>query len=489
MQQLARTTARNSLLIMIAQIAIKLLSFAFTVLIVRQLGATEFGQYAAIAAFGSIFLFIGDLGLSPFLVREVARLRDTPGGTAQICSLYSTVLSLRLLLSLLGVTLMLAAAWLTGRPAAMIGALALNGLSMLLYGAQGTSEAMLAGYERLDLPARARVVYQLLFVALGGAALVGGLGYYGLIGATLIGVITLTLLCLRAAARLGLQLGRPAPGRYVALIRASVPFGVVAFTLGLSYKFDSVLLNLFHGDAATGYYNAAYSLVFSTIFLSNAINTALYPSLTRQAAADARAVPLVYGRVIRYLLVIGLPLAVGGAFLAPRIVPFLYGDGYLPAIPALQVVIWVVPLMFLSEFLGYAVIVSGQEGRVARSVLLSTGTNVALNLALVPRSGLMAAAAMTVVTELFLVSQYLWLLRDDLRSVPWGDALLRPAAAALLMGCCVLLLDTLPLLLVVGIGAAFYGGLLLLLGVLGPDEWRFVRSLRRATPGIKGGPA
>jgi O-antigen/teichoic acid export membrane protein len=489
MQQLARTTARNSLLVMLAQVAIKLLSFAFTVLIVRQLGASEFGQYAAIAAFGSVFLFIGDLGLSPFLVREVARLRDAPDGDAQISALYGTVLSLRLLLSLLGVALMLVAAWLTDRPAAMIGALALNGLSMLLYGAQGTSEAVLAGYERLDLPARARVVYQLLFVALGGAALVGGLGYYGLIYATLVGVITLTLLCMRAAARLGVRVGRPAPQRFAPLIRASIPFGVVAFTLGLSYKFDSVLLSIFHGDTVTGYYNAAYSLVFSTVFLSNAINTALYPSLTRQAAADARSVPLVYGRVIRYLLVIGLPIAVGGAFLAPRIVPFLYGDEYLPAIPALQLVIWVVPLMFLSEFLGYAVIIGGREGRVARSVLVSTGANVALNLALVPRIGLMAAAVMTVVTELILVGQYLWLLRDGMRQVPWGSTLLRPAAAALLMGGCVLLLDALPLLLVVAIGAALYGGLLLLLGVLGPDEWRFVRGLRGPAPSVEGGPA
>jgi len=488
MQQLARNIARNSALVMAAQIAIKLLSFGFTVLIVRRLGVDEFGQYAAVAAFGSLFLFIGDLGLSPYLVREVARLRDTPEGPARINQLYGTVLWLRLALSLAGVSLMLVVAWLTGRPLIMIGALALNALGMLLYALQGTSEALLAGHERLDIPAGARVIYQITFVVLGGLALLLGLGYYGLIYATLIAIVVLTILCGRGVLRLGVRPGPPARQLWPGLILAGLPFGIVAFTLGLSYKFDSVLLNIFHGDAETGYYNAAYSLVFSTVFLSNAINTALFPSLTRQAVADPRSVPQIYGRVIRYLLLIGLPIAVGGSFLADRIIPFLYEGGYERAIPALRVIIWVVPLMFLSEFLGYAVIIGGQERKVVRSVLFSTSINVALNLALVPRFGLGAAAIMTVVTELVLVCQYLWLLRADMAVVPWGHALARPAAAALLMGGCVLLLHALPLLLVVALGALLYGGLLLLLGVIGPEEFRFVRALRRE-PHVEGGPA
>jgi O-antigen/teichoic acid export membrane protein len=486
MQHLAQKIARNSAATISAQLVIKLISFAFTVLIVRHLGASAFGQYAAVAAFGTMFLFIGDLGLSPYLVREVARLRDLPGSEQRARELFGAVLWLRVALSLAAVALMLLVAWLSGRPLVMLGALAINAVSMVLYGVQGTSEAVLAGYERLDITAGARVVYQIVFVTLGGAALAVGTGYYGLLGATLAAVVVLTTICVRAAVSLSGRPGGPARASWPALLRASLPFGVVAFTLGLSYKFDSVLLNIFHGDAVTGYYNAAYGLVFSTVFLSNAINTALYPSLTRQTAADPGAAPAVYGKVIGYLLMIGLPIAVGGSFLADRIVPFLYGDGYGPAIPALRLVIWVVPLMFLSEFLGYAVIIEGRERYVARSVLISTVVNVALNLALVPRFGLMAAAVMTVLTECVLVVQYLWLLRQNTAQVPWEQALFRPAAAALMMGVLVLMLGHLPLPLVVAAGAAVYGGLLVGLGVVGSDEWRFVRGLRRGANPSRG---
>ncbi|MES4792645.1 MAG: flippase, partial [Chloroflexota bacterium] len=84
---------------------------------------------------------------------------------------------------------------------------------------------------------------------------------------------------------------------------------------------------------------------------------------------------------------------------------------YLPAVPVLQIVIWAVPLMFASEFLGYMVVVQGKESRVARAVLLSTSLNVALNILLIPRFGFIAAAIMTVLTEAVLVGQYLWFLR------------------------------------------------------------------------------
>ena len=77
MQQFSRIVARNSAFGMAAQLTIKVLSFGFTVLIVRQLGAADFGQYAAVLAFGGLFVFVADLGLSPYAVREVARWRDT----------------------------------------------------------------------------------------------------------------------------------------------------------------------------------------------------------------------------------------------------------------------------------------------------------------------------------------------------------------------------------------------------------------------------
>jgi O-antigen/teichoic acid export membrane protein len=479
MRHFSHVVARNSAFGMAAQMAIKLLSFGFSVLIIRNLGAEDYGQYAAVLAFGAMFVFLADLGLSPYTVREVARWRDAPDGMERANALFGDVLLLRFLLSVLAALLLIATAWLTGRPLVMTVAIALGTLGLIMYSVQGSSDAMLAGFERLDLSAGSKVSYQFVFVLAGAVALLLGAGYYGLIGANLLGIVVMTIICWRGARALGLRPIRAAARNWPALLRASIPFGIIGFTLGLSYKFDSVLLNIFRSDAETGYYNAAYNLVFSTVMLSNVINTSLYPSLTRQAASAPHTLPAIYERALRYLLTLALPIAVGAATLANQIVPFLFKAAYLPAVPALQIVIWVVPLMFASEFLGYVVLIAGDERRAARAVVVSTSFNVALNLLIVPRFGFLGAAAMTVLTEAVLVGQYLWMLRGQMRQLDWGRVLLRPLLAALLMGGLAMALRGMPLLLNVALAALAYTGLLLLLGVVGRDELRFVRSLRR----------
>ncbi len=484
MQQFSRIVARNSAFGIGAQLAIKVLSFCFSVLIVRNLGAETYGQYAAVLAFGAVFVFLADLGLSPYLVREVARLRDAPDGAARAAALFGDVQALRFCLSLLTAVLLVGSAWATGRPAVMIGAIALGAVGLVVYSVQGACEAMLAGYERLDRVAGAKVLQQVTFVALGTAALLLSVGYYGLIIANITGVVLLAAVCWRAVRALGLRAGAVSPGRWPALLRAAIPFGIIGFTLGLSYKFDSVLLNIFRGDAETGYYNAAYNLVFSSVMVSNVINTALYPSLTRQRVSNPGLLTAIYERSLRYLLLLSLPIAVGGWALADEIIPFLFKPQYAPAIPALQIVIWVVPLMFVSEFLGYVVLIADRERTVARSVLVSTGLNVGANLLLVPVFGFVGAAVMTVVTETVLVGQYVWILRTQLGAMRWGPTLGRPLLAAAGMGALALVLHyaRAPLLANIAVCVLAYAGLLLALGVVGRDELRFVRGLRRPAP-------
>lgn len=478
MNKFSTTVLRNSAFNMAAQLMIKLLSFGFSVFIVRRLGAEVFGQYAAVLAFGVMFAIISDLGLGPYAVREVARWRDSPDGPERIRILYANVLALRLLLSLLTIILLVAAAWLTGRPWIMVGAIALNGLGFILYAVQGSSDAVLSGFERLDLGAGAKVFNQLAFVVLGALALWWGLGYYGLIIANLLGVALMTYVCWRGVSKLGVQPGRPVTAEWLPLLRASLPFGVIGFALGLSYKFDSVLLNIFRNDAETGYYSAVYNLIFSAVIISNVFNTALYPSLARQAAHAPDRLPEIYQRALRYLLLIALPVAAGGWVLADQAIPFLYTSSYLPAVPALQILIWVVPLMFTSEFLGYVVLIASKENYVARSVLISTGFNVALNSLLVPQYGFLGAAVMTVLTEAILVGQYVWLLRSLIEKFNLSQVFFRPLLAALLMGGLTLLLHAfVPWFVNAAISGLAYMFLLLLLGVIGKDELRFVHGI------------
>lgn len=479
MSNFSRTLARNSAAGMIAHVAIKVLSFIFTVVVIRQLGATEYGQYAAVLAFGAIFVFFADLGLSPYTVRQVARLRDQVDGQAKIHALFGSVLVLRFLLSIATAIGIVLTAWLTGRPPDMIIGVAIGAIGLILYSVQGAAESILVGYERIDISAGAHVVHQLTFVVLGAASLTVAMGYYGLIFANLAGIALMTFVCWRALRQFGVRPGAPRPQTWLPLVKASIPFGVIGFALGLSYKFDSVLLNIFAGDVATGYYNSAYNLIFSVLVISNVVNTALYPSLSRQSVSMPQTLPAIQQRMLRYLLLIALPIAVGGSILAQPIVATLYGADYAEAALPLAILIWVVPFMFVTEFLGYVIVVSGAERRVAWAITLSTAVNVTLNLLLIPIFGLLAASILTVLTEAVLLAQYGWVLRAKLRHFDWNLVLLRPLVALAVMAIVVAALRHAFLPISIGIGALSYVALLLLLGVIGRPEFDLVSGLRR----------
>lgn len=480
MSSFAGTVAKNSALGLMAQVAIKILSFAFTVLIVRQLGADAYGQYAAVLAFGATFAIFGDLGLSLYAVRQVARWRTQPDGLPLIRQLFSNILAVRLILSVITTGLLTLTAWATGRPALMIAAIALSSIGLWLYAVHGSSEAILSGMERLALVSGTRVVNQLAFVALGGLALWWGLGYLGLIVANLLGVTAMTWLCWQAAYGATGALPRPNPAQWWPLLRASLPFGLIGLAIGLSYRFDTILLNIYWGDAITGYYNSVYNLIFSAVMISNVLNTALYPSYTREVAADPTRLPAIAERVLRYILALSLPMAFGLWAIAGPLVPFLFDEQYAPAAPVLQILAWVIPFMFASEFLGYIVVIANHESRVARAVGVSSALNVGLNLVMVPVFGLLGAAVMTVVTEVALVAQHTWTLRATLRRFDLGRVVARPLLAAMLMGALVWAVQTwLPLWALVALGALSYAALMVLLRVVQADDLAFLKRLRQ----------
>jgi O-antigen/teichoic acid export membrane protein len=480
MNQLGRTVARNSLFGFTAQITIKLLSFAFAIVIVRNLGAEAFGQYSAVLAFGAVFVFLADLGLSPYTVRELAHRRDAADGPNRASALYGNLLLLRFVLSLLTALVIVSAAILTQRPPAMIGGVALGTLGLIMYSVPGAGEAVLSGFERIDIASVARVAGQLVFVTAGGAGLFLGFGYYGLIVANLLGISLMALYAWHAVRRIGVRPSPPDLRKCLLLIPRTLPLTVGGLALGLSYYYDSILLNITRGDAETGYYAAAYNLVFSAMVISNALSAALYPSLTRATANAPERLLVVLQRPLRFLLMIALPITVGTSVLAGQLVPLLYRSSYAQAVPALQIIIWVLPFMYVSNLLGYVVLIQWKERKGSRSVLISSALNVAVNSLLVPSLGLVAAAVMTVITEVVLVAQFAWILYPLMRKIDWGSALLRPLLASALMGVAVLVAHDLPLGVLVGLGVVTYVSFLLALRAIGRNDLHFLLSLRRA---------
>lgn len=452
-----RSIVRNSALSIVGQVAIRALSVLFSIAVVRRFGSATFGEYSSVLAFVGLFSVLSDLGLGSWGTRAVAQDRARTG------ELVWRVIGLRAALSAATAAMIVGLAALV-YPAQHVLAIAFAACTLFLFGVSGGFDMAWLGHERLDISSSVSVINQLAFVGIGTAVLVLHGGVLALILASLVALAIATVASWRMATRiLGLTLARPILRGGWTLIRACAPIGAVQISLLISYKADTVLLSIFRSNEIVGVYAVAYNLIFSLMLISHSVNLALFPALSR-VSDDRGALDALALRAVKCLSLLCVPVAFGGAILAPALIRFLYTDAYRQSATVLQIVIWVLPFMFLTEFYGYYLTAIHRERSAGRAALIMAGTNVALNLICLPRFGVWAAAIITVITEFVFLAQYLWALRDRGVIGALARLLWRPALASSVMAVALRVFPLHALLPMIVLGVLIYGGMILLLG-------------------------
>ncbi|HEY72997.1 MAG TPA: flippase [Thermoflexia bacterium] len=475
------TVARNSAFVLGVQVALKVLAFLFNVYVVRRLGDVHFGRYSAVMAYVAIFAIFTDWGMSPYAVREMAKDR---GQTSQ---LLPDIIAIRVLFSLL-VTLIapLSALWL-GKESDMVLGILIASAGLILYAFQGPLNSALTARERLDYTSIFTLVNQLVFWGLGVLLLMRGMGFIGLIIASLAGVATMVLLSGWTLFRLGVGRMILSVRHWSRLFLAALPFGISGISYVFMQRFDTVLISFVLTDAAVGWYNVPWTLINMVLLVAQSIAIAMYPSMVRSYTEDPESLPRVVWQSIKYLLIVCLPIVVGGTVLADRIIITLYEEMFVNSIPVLQVTLWALPGLFLLELFGRVASTLHLERPAARVNVINALITIVLNLALVPTVGILGAALALVAGRTIRLVQY-WRLIGNERLVGrrWR-VLLRVALAAAAMGAVVFFLcqmtafgvidSKMGLLALIGSGAAAYVVALLALGGVERRELVFLRNM------------
>lgn len=457
--------ARNSAFVLGSQVLIKIVAFAFNVYVVRRLGAEHFGQYATVMAYVAVFGIFTDLGIAPYSVREMTEDRSR---TAWILP---SSIAIRVILSLsVACIAPLSALWLGKNDYFVLGIL-IASAGQLVWAFQGPLASALIARERLDYSATFALVERLVFWAWGTLALVSGKGFIGLIVASLVGVGARAVLSGWVLfRRLGVGHLELPVRRWPALLRSALPFGISGIAFVLRRRFDTLLLSFVLTDQVVGWYNVPITLIGMLLLLAVSVGQSMYPSMVRAYKTDLDALHRLVRRAIRYLLIISLPITVGGVILADKIVVTLYGEEFINSVRILQIILWALPSLFLLELLGRLANTLHRERRLARITIINTGITIALNLALVPTLGVIGAAlALVGGRTINLVQNWLLIGHDHLVGNRWGS-LLRTALAAGLMGVAVFFLSEFHLVVSIGVGALLYGVLLIGLGAVERQE-------------------
>lgn len=469
------TILKNASIITLGAIALKLINFLYNVAVVRQLGDAGYGQFATVVNFVGLFAILAELGISQYVMREIAR---TPEKGNQ---LFWNLMFIRLALALLGVVGITLTAVAYGYPPELVGGVALYTLTFVWAAIQAPIETLLTANEKFNFVTSMSVVGQISTIFLGAIVLYNDWGFLALISVGLIAMLPPIALGSWAIRRHHL-VQRPfvvTVRSWPTMVRRGLPFGFISLSLTIAFTVDSVMLSRFAPVEVVGWYNAAYNLARSLLFFFEGISTAMVPTLSRAYLTDIALVRWWYFRSVKVIMLMGLPLATGGTIVALPLFHFLYGEQYLPAVLAFQIIVWDVPLLLFASFAGNMTTVVSKERSAARIYFSAAIANVILNLLLIPRFSLYGAAAATLVTDLAAAAQFYWVLGRLLNLPNMLSVALRVGFACGVMAAVLLGLQSIGAGLweIILAGILVYAVMVIITGLLDDEEKRLLMRL------------
>lgn len=428
----AKVSPRRAALDVSVQIVGQVMNLALgvvvTLLIVRTLGATRFGEWSTIFAVSQLVGYFASLGLAGVTVRfvaaEPAREADWVGG-------YAT-LTAALTLPVMAVYII--AMQIISRSYEMRVA------SLIL--AVGYLGGVLSTFSTI-FRMRVRNDISIAFVSANSVLWAGAVivitGHHGGMIPLAFAFVSVLLLIQGSQAVLAMRMAtvrlRGSRAMWPAIMR--VGFAVGAGTLlTLAYaRIDQVLVFELapHRDEA-GIYAAVYRILDTAAFIPIAVMTTLFPIISAAYPGNLPRVRRLVQLVIDYLAVFSLPILAFSIVAAKPLLHLLFGPPFEQGANALPVLMAAYVVICFGYVSGNLVITTDLQRRYINYAIVGLVVNVSFNVVLIPIYGYIAAAWITLLTNLVVIVPAMRsvLRRLDTRIVPWR--LLRTAAAAAISG-------------------------------------------------------
>jgi O-antigen/teichoic acid export membrane protein len=375
-----------------------LLGIVTTVVIVRALEATRYGEWATILAAIELIAMVGNLGLETVAVRMAAQDPKREGAWVGA----ATTLRLALMAPMLAIFFAVLALLANDEQMAIAG-LVLS--ATFLTAAISTLRVVFRLHVRNHITVAFTTANSVLWAGsvIAIAALGGGLVAFALAFSAIAIVIqgSLALLALRT---MHVQF-RGSRALWPRIFGIGISVGIAA-TLTFAYgRIDQILVYEFASDPAeVGVYAAMYKILDNAGVVPLAVMTTLFPIMAGLYPADPERLKRMMQIAIDYLTIValgGLALALAAA---EPIIQLLYGSDYVSGASILPVLLAAFIPICIGNVAGNMIVAMDMQRRYIWFAAAGLLLNVPLNIVLIPEYGIEAAAWITLATEVVVVS-------------------------------------------------------------------------------------
>jgi O-antigen/teichoic acid export membrane protein len=461
---------RNTVLVLTAKIVARLVALVTVLAMIRYLTEIPYGAFATLVNYTAIVSVVLDLGFNVLFVREGAR------HPSEIQRYLRNVMSLRLLMSVVALGLLALALAVNGLGPLLLAAFAL----MVLTSYSTLLRNGLYAVQRLGYEAAAVVLESLVLLALvlWGIKTNQGLSYFVWAYAAQYAFSCCYFVAVLAVKRIAVIGWRFEPQLLREWFWKGLPFALTFVLTILYFRIDQPLVYALRPHVEAGLYGAAYKPFEALLFIPMTFLSVVFPVLSVYHRERPGELLDAVNRFFKALLLIGWPLSVGIFMLAHPLTYALFGSRYAGSEPAIRILALSLGFAFVNNAFIGALSASDHQASFTWAAGWSLVANLAMNLALIPTFGYIGASWATVMTEIVLGIVGWTLTARHIGHVSVWALSWRVVFAGLVMAAAVYPLRNLgglTMAIPIVLGAAVYGGAVLLMRAVTRDEMDWAR--------------
>lgn len=389
-----RTLAKNTTVLLVANIISSFFGFFTTLYTARYLGVEGFGILALALSLTGIFAVFTDFGLSTLTTREVSR-------NSSLANKYigNTIL-MKILLSILTFIMIIVVVYVIGYPQTVKNVIYLVALSVIFLSFTGIFNSIFQAFEKMEYMSLNIVTNAVLMLA--GVLLViyFGLGIIAMASVYLISSVVVFVMAFAVYSwkfflpkiHLDLKFWKPT-------LKEASFFGISSVLVVIYFFIDSVMLSIMVNNIAVGIYNAAYKLILVLMFIPSILVISIFPVMSKHFESSKELLKMEYEKSFKYLFAVAIFIFVYGLVFADKIIYLIYGSGYSTSVGALQALIFVIPIIFITYLFGNILGAVNKQRILTIVALANAVLNIVLNIILIPKFSYIGASIATVATE------------------------------------------------------------------------------------------
>ncbi len=408
---LARKILWNTVSQIIGKVFIAVIGVVIIKLITSYLGKEGYGEYRLAFDYLAFFGIIADMGLYTIGVREMAKSKQ------DIPKILGNILTVRTIIAVLMIAVASTLVYFIPKYANtnVPPAVWIAGIAVMFNFITSIVSSVLQVELKMEYNSFASVMGKIvnllyiIFVVFFFQSTDKDAGFYQLVWAGVFGNGIMLLITYYYSSRYTKIRFQFDPVFLKDVLVKAVPYGIALVLNTIYFRIGSISIGYFRSTAEVGIYGVPMAMLEAMGVIPLYFMNAVLPVLTRSLAAkDGR-----HGKIIQYafdFLVMGsAPIVAGVLVLAFPIIalvssPEFLSDGAAGIVGSdvvLQILIFALAFSFINSLFGFILVADNRQIQILIRNAIGACMTIALDIALVPRFGVRAAAFDNIITEFY----------------------------------------------------------------------------------------